>query len=118
VLFIDARTIGTLVDRTHRGLSDDEMGTITDAYHSWRGENNLPSYEDIAGFCASATTEQIAEHRYVLTPGRYVGTEEPDDDGEPIQEKIQRLKAELFAEFADSDRLQAEVRSALETLDA
>jgi type I restriction enzyme M protein len=118
VLFIDARTIGTLVDRTHRELSDDEMATITGAYHSWRGEPNLPKYEDIPGFCASATTEQIAEQRYVLTPGRYVGTEEAEDDDEPITDRLLRLTNELFAEFDDSDRLQASVRSALETLDA
>jgi type I restriction enzyme M protein len=71
----------------------------------------------VAGFCASATTEQIAEHRFVLTPGRYVGAEDVEDDGEPIEEKLARLKAELFAAFDESDRLQEGVREALERVD-
>jgi type I restriction enzyme M protein len=117
VLFIDARTIGHLVDRRHRELTDDEIARIADTYHAWRGEPGAGSYEDQAGFCASATTEQIAEHRFVLTPGRYVGAEDVEDDGEPIEEKLARLKAELFAAFEESDRLQQGVREALERVD-
>jgi type I restriction enzyme M protein len=118
VLFIDARKLGHLVDRTHRELSDDEIARIADTFHAWRGEPGAGSYEDVAGFCASATTEQIAEHRFVLTPGRYVGAEDVEDDGEPIEEKLARLKAELFAAFDESDRLEDRVRAALEQLDA
>jgi type I restriction enzyme M protein len=117
VLFIDARKIGYMADRTHREFADEDMARIADTYHAWRGEPGAAPYEDVAGFCASATVEQIAEHRYVLTPGRYVGTEDAEDDGEPIEEKIARLKGELFAAFEDSDRLQARVRAALEQID-
>jgi type I restriction enzyme M protein len=118
VLFIDARKLGHLVDRTHRELTEEEIARIADTYHAWRGEPDAGSYEDVAGFCASANTEQIAEHRFVLTPGRYVGAEDLEDDGEPIEEKLTRLKAELFAAFEESDRLQVRVRAALEQLDA
>ena len=117
MLFIDARKLGAMVDRTHRGLSDDEIARIATTYHAWRGEPGAGKYEDVPGFCASASVEQIAQHNFVLTPGRYVGSEEPEDDGEPIQEKIARLKSELFAAFEESDRLQARVRQALGRLD-
>jgi type I restriction enzyme M protein len=117
VLLIDARKLGHLVDRTHRELTNDEIARITGTYHAWRGEPDAGSYGDVAGFCASATTEQIAEHRFVLTPGRYVGAEDIEDDGEPIEEKLARLKADLFAAFEESDRLQQEVREALERVD-
>ena len=117
VLFIDARQIGYMADRTHREFTDADVARIADTYHAWRGEPGAPAYEDVPGFCASATVEQIAEQRFILTPGRYVGTEEAEDDGEPIEEKIARLKAELFTAFEKSDRLQARVRAALERVD-
>ncbi len=116
VLFIDARKLGTMVDRTHRELTDDDITKIANTYHSWRGEPDAGEYKDVPGFCASATIEQITEHRFVLTPGRYVGSEETEDDGEPIQEKIARLKLELYEAFEESDRLQRRARSALEAL--
>jgi len=117
VLFIDCRKLGVLVDRTHRELTDDEMARVTGAYHAWRGEPDAGAYKDMPGFCASATVEQIAEHRFVLTPGRYVGAEEVEDDGELIGDKIARLTAELYETFDESDRLQARVRTALGRLD-
>jgi len=117
VLFIDARKLGVMVDRTHRELFDEDMVRIAGTYHAWRGEPDARAYEDIPGFCASATVRQIAEHRFVLTPGRYVGSEAAEDDGEPIGEKITRLKSELFAAFEESDRLQERVREALERID-
>ncbi|MFZ2057499.1 MAG: class I SAM-dependent DNA methyltransferase [Acidimicrobiales bacterium] len=116
VLFIDARKLGHLVDKTHRELTNEEIARIAGTYHAWRGEPSAGSYDDVAGFCACATAEQIAEHRFVLTPGRYVGAEDVEDDGEPIEEKLVRLKAELFAAFDESDRLQARVRAALEQI--
>ena len=116
VLFIDARKLGTMIDRTHRELFDEDTAKIADKYHAWRGEPGAQTYEDVSGFCASVTSEQIAEHRFVLTPGRYVGTEKTEDDGEPTAEKIARLKCELFAAFEESDRLQARVREALSRL--
>jgi type I restriction enzyme M protein len=117
VLFIDARNLGVMVDRTHRELTDDNIARIADTYHAWRGEPGAADYIDIPGFCATATLEQIAEHRHVLTPGRYVGAEQADDDGEPIDEKIKRLTDRLYDAFYESDRLQDEVRTALRALD-
>jgi type I restriction enzyme M protein len=117
VLFIDARKLGVMVDRTHRELTDEDIGRIAATYHAWRAEPDAGAYEDVPGFCASATVEQIAAHRFVLTPGRYVGSEEAEDDGEPIVEKIARLTRELYEAFEESDRLQARVRAALERID-
>lgn len=117
VLFIDCRKLGALVDRTHRELTDDEMSSVTTTYHAWRGEPGAGAYDDIPGFCASATVQQIAEHRFALTPGRYVGAEEVEDDSELIGDKIARLTRELYEAFDESDRLQTRVREALSRLD-
>jgi type I restriction enzyme M protein len=116
VLFIDARKLGQLVDRTHRELFPDDMAKIADVYHSWRGEPGLPKYDNIPAFCASVTTSQIAEHHFVLTPGRYVGTEDIEDDGEPTNDKIARLKAELIEAFEESHQLEVTIRKFLEGL--
>jgi len=117
VLFIDARKLGEMVDRTHRELADDDIARIADTYHAWRGEPDAGEYQDLPGFCASAKIEQVAEHRFVLTPGRYVGSEAADEDDEPIADKIDRLKRELYEAFEESDRLQERVRAALERVD-
>jgi type I restriction enzyme M protein len=117
VLFIDARKLGILVDRTHRELTDEEIARIAGCYHAWRREPDVGAYEDTPGFCASATVPQISENRFVLTPGRYVGSEEAKDDGEPIQQKLLRLKSELFDALDESDRLEGRVRVALERVD-
>jgi len=116
VLFIDARNLGALVDRTHRELPIADIERIAGTYHSWRGEPGSGSYQELSGFCASKTTAQIREHNFVLTPGRYVGSEETEDDGEPIGEKIHRLKTQLFAAFEENDRLESKVRHALESI--
>ena len=79
-LFIDSRKLGTLVDRTHRELSVEEITRIAKTYHAWRGEKGAGKYEDILGFCKSAPKEEIASHGHVLTPSRYVGAEETEDD--------------------------------------
>ncbi len=94
-LFIDARKLGELIDRTHRELSDEEITRIASTYHAWRGEKDAGEYEDIAGFCKSASLEEIESHGHVLTPGRYVGAEEIEDDGEPFEEKMKRLTGTL-----------------------
>ncbi len=86
VLFIDARKMGVLVDRRHRELTDDEVQKIASTYHAWRGEGG--KYEDVAGFCSAVKLDEIKTHRHILTPGRYVGAEEVEDDGEPFEEKI------------------------------
>jgi len=112
-LFIDARQMGAMVDRTHRELTDDDIARIARAYHAWRGEDGAGDYEDIPGFCKSTTTEQITEHGYVLTPGRYVGAADAEGDGEPFDEKMKRLTAELREQFAESARLEEEIRANL-----
>ncbi len=116
VLFIDGRELGTMVDRTHRELTDDDIGRVATTFHSWRGEPGADEYVDVPGFCASATIDQIAVHRDVLTPGRYVGTEETELDEEPLDERIRRLSTELFEAFQDSDRLQRRIRGSLRSL--
>ena len=117
VLFVDARKLGQLVDRTHRELSPEDMALVAGSYHSWRGESGVPTYQDIPGFCASITTDEIARNRFLLSPGRYVGAGESEDDGEPIKDKVDRLRSELLAIFDESDRLQAKIKAALELID-
>jgi type I restriction enzyme M protein len=94
-LFIDARKLGIMIDRVHRELDDDDIRKIADTYHAWRGDKEVGDYEDVPGFCRSATLEDIRQHNHVLTPGRYVGMAEVEDDGEPFEEKMARLIASL-----------------------
>jgi type I restriction enzyme M protein len=126
-LFIDARKLGTLIDRVHRELTDADLQKITTTYHVWRSstenlklktENSGVGYADVPGFCFSATTEQIASHGHVLTRGRYVGAQEVEDDGEPFEKKMPRLVAELEAQFADSAKLEKTIRQNLKLLRA
>ena len=115
-LFIDARKMGTLIDRVHRELTDDDLQRITSTYHNWRGEPGQGPYQDLPGFCKSATTSEIAAHGHVLTPGRYVGAEEAEDDGDPFEEKMPRLVAELHAQFAESAKLEEAIKANLRGL--
>ena len=115
-LFIDARKMGELVDRTHRELSEDDLDRISRAYHAWRGEKGAGEYEDIPGFCKSATTEDIKAGGYVLTPGRFVGTEEAEDDGIPFADKMAELTAALSEQFAQSATLENEIKKNLAAL--
>lgn len=112
-LFIDARKLGSLIDRVHRELLEGDLERISGTYHCWRGADGAGDYEDVPGFCKSATTAEIAAHGYVLTPGRYVGAEEVEDDGEPFEQKMPRLVAELTAQFAESAKLEAAIRANL-----
>jgi type I restriction enzyme M protein len=109
-LFIDARKLGTLIDRVHRELLEDDLEKISGTYHRWRGANGADAYQNVPGFCKSATTAEIAAHGHVLTPGRYVGAAKVEDDGEPFEEKMPRLVAELEAQFAESARLEQAIR--------
>ena len=109
-LFIDAHKMGHLIDRTHREFSDEEISRIADTYHAWRGEKDAGKYKDTPGFCKSSTIEDIRAHGHVLTPGRYVGAEDIADDGEPFDEKMKRLTAKLEEQFAESARLEAQIR--------
>ncbi len=112
-LFIDARKMGVLVDRTHRELTDEEITRIAGTYHAWRGEKDAGKYADMPGFSKSATLEEIKQHGYVLTPGRYVGAEEAEDDGEPFEEKMRRLTAQLEEQFAEGAQLEIRIRENL-----
>ena len=114
VLFIDARSLGYMVDRAERALSDDDIARIAGTFHAWRGISaDAGEYEDVAGFCSSATLAEIKDADYALTPGRYVGTAEAEDDGEDLDEKIARLTGELLEAMDESARLDAVVREQL-----
>ncbi len=115
-LFIDARQLGTMVDRTHRELTEADICKIADTYHAWRGQPGLPAYADVPGFCKAAATEDIREHNHILTPGRYVGIPEREADEEPFEDKMARLTVQLYEQFAESTRLEAEIRANLEEL--
>ena len=116
--------MGTLIDRVHRELTDADLTKIVSTYHAWRGDSvaitnsksHISNYSDIAGFCKSATTAEIAAHGHVLTPGRYVGAEEVEDDGDPFAEKMPRLVAELHAQFAESAKLEQVINANLRGL--
>jgi type I restriction enzyme M protein len=113
-LFIDARNMGFLISRTLRDLRDAEMERIAATYHAWRtGEGE---YGDVPGFCKSAVLDEIAGHGYVLTPGRYVGAADVEDDGEPFAEKMERLTATLREQFAEGERLQRIIEENLRRL--
>lgn len=109
-LFIDARNMGTLIDRVHRELSAEDIGRIAVTYHAWRGEKKAGTYEDVPGFCKSVALDEIREHGYVLTPGRYVGAAAVEDDGVPFDEKMKQLTAQLYEQFAESERLEAVIK--------
>ncbi|WP_235864847.1 class I SAM-dependent DNA methyltransferase [Pseudothauera lacus] len=116
VLFIDARKMGVLVDRTRRELTDEEVQKIADTYHAWRGEAAAGEYADLPGFCKSATLDEIRKHGHVLTPGRYVGAAEQEEDGEPFEEKMARLSAQWRAQRAEAARLDAAIEANLKAL--
>lgn len=117
-LFIDARKMGTLVDRVHRELAPENIRRIADTYHAWRGDKDakVPAYENVPGFCYAATVEEIRKHDHVLTPGRYVGAEDVADDGEPFDEKMKRLSATLREQCAEGARLDAAIWKNLKEL--
>ncbi|HET7259176.1 MAG TPA: class I SAM-dependent DNA methyltransferase [Candidatus Acidoferrum sp.] len=115
-LFIDARKMGFLVDRTHRELLPEEIARIAHSYHSWRGEKDAGKYSDIPGFCKSASMEEVAAYGNTLTPGRYVGAEEAEDEDMPFEEKIKLLTGELESQFAKSAGLEKAIRKNLRSI--
>ena len=143
-LFMDARKLGEMIDRKHKTLTEEDIKKIADTYHTWRGEmasmetgqtllaaeqstieNYLKEsgereepegYEDIPGFCKTATIDEIRKNGYILTPGRYVGMEEIEDDGIPFEEKMAELSATLYEQFAEAARLEAAIKRNLEVL--
>ncbi len=114
-LFIDARNMGEMIDRTHRAFSKDDIKKIADTYHAYRGTNGQ-KYEDVAGFCKAATLDEIAKNDYVLTPGRYVGLAKQEDDGVPYEVTMKQLTNELKEQFEKSNKLQAEIKDVLKEL--
>lgn len=110
VLFIDARKLGHMIDRKVRELSEEDIRKIADTYQNWRQGKE---YEDIQGFCKEASLEDIGNQDYILTPGRYVGIEQEEDDGEAFEDKMQRLTSELSQMFEESNELQKEIRKSL-----
>ena len=124
VLFIDARKLGRLIDRVHRELTTEEIQRIAQTYHAWRGADDplrnphseVRTYSDIPGFCKSATLDEIRGHGHVLTPGRYVGAEDAEDDGEPFEQKMKRLTATLEEQFAESAKLEKVIEVSLKGL--
>ena len=116
ILFIDARKLGRMVDRTHREITGDDISRITDAYHAWRGEPGAIPYADVPGFCKSATLEEVRSHGHVLTPGSYVGTGPHAGDGEPFADKMARLTAQWREQQIESARLNAAIEANLERL--
>jgi type I restriction enzyme M protein len=113
VLFIDARKLGRLVDRTRREFADTDIETIAKAYHAWRGEPDAGAYEDVPGFSKAAKLEEIKGHNYVLTPGRYVGAADAEEDDVPFEEKFGALKVRLDEQFANARALENKITAQL-----
>ena len=111
-LFIDARKMGYMVDRKHRDFTKEDIQKLADTFTAFQ-EGTL---EDVKGFCAVVSTEDIAKQDYILTPGRYVGIEEQEDDGEPFEDKMKRLTSELSDLFKQSDALQEEIKDKLKAI--
>ena len=113
VLFIDTRTLGRMVDRTHRELTDEDIARIADTYHAWRGEEEAGDYADVPSFCRAASLEEVRKHGHVLTPGRYVGAAPQEEDDEPFEDKMKRLVAQLRNQQAEGAKLDAAIAANL-----
>lgn len=101
-----------MADRTTKEFSKEDIKKVADTYHAWKGTNDV-SYEDIAGFCHSTRIEEVQKQEYILTPGRYVGLAEEEEDSEPFEEKMERLTSTLSEQFAKSHELEDEIRKVL-----
>jgi hypothetical protein len=108
--------MGEMITRAQRQLTEANIERIASTYNTWRSREQHGEYEDVAGFSRAASREEIVANGYVLTPGRYVGVVKAEADDEPIDEKIARLKSELYAEFERGRELEAEIRTRLEAL--
>jgi len=120
VLFIDARNMGEMISRKNKALTNDEIIEIADTYHAWRGEKTenpeFGSYEDRPGFCMSASLADIEKQGFVLTPGRYVGIPDEEDDGIPFEDKMNDLTSELAKQMEEGVKLDAEIKNNLESI--
>src|SRR5262249_17288369 len=112
-LFIDARKLGTLVDRTRKEFSEDDIERIAHTYHAWRGENRGGADAEVWGLCQDAKESGNMAHNYVLTPGRYVGSADSEDEELPFDERFSALKATLDAQFNAADDLAKSIRKQL-----
>lgn len=116
-LFIDARKLGTMIDRVHRELTDADIALIADTYHAWRGDKGFKQkYTDTPGFCKAALLEDIRGHGHILTPGRYVGAADVEEDDEPFNEKMKRLTATLREQMKQSAKLDKAINANLEAI--
>jgi type I restriction enzyme M protein len=116
MLFVDARKLGTLIDRVHRELSDADIARIAATHHAWRGDKEAGEYADVPGFCKSVTLDDIRRHGHVVAPGRYVGTGVAEDDDEPFADKMRRLAVTLRQQQAEAESLDAAISSGLRAL--
>lgn len=116
VLFIDARKMGSMIDRVHRELTDVDISNIARTYHAWRGDEETVEYHDVLGFCKSTALNEISNQAYVLTPGRYVGTEAYEDDGEPFEDKMKRLTTNLRKQMLESQEMDSIIEANLKEL--
>ena len=116
VLFIDARNLGVMIDRRHKELTPEDVDKIVSVYHAWRGEKDSIKYEDVPGFCKSVKLEEIEKHNFILTPGRYVGVPEEEDDGEPFEDKMKKLTSELKEQFVEGKKLEGEIKQNLKSI--
>lgn len=114
ILFIDASDVGFMADRTHREFTNEDIATISSLYHEWRKKDG--KYEDVKGFCKSATLEDVTKYNFVLTPGRYVGIKEEEDDGIPFEDKMKDLTAKLAEQMAEEKRLDEEIKKQLKNV--
>ena len=114
ILFIDARKMGAMIDRRHRELTEEDVAKIASVYHAWRGEAG--KYEDVLGFCKSVKMDEIEKHGFILTPGRYVGAEEEEEDEELFEEKMKRLTSQLGEQMKEGQKLDAEIKKNLESV--
>ena len=115
-LFIDARKLGNMIDRVHRELTNGEVRRIVETYHAWRGDSGMGKYADVPGFCKSAKLDDILEYGSVLTPGRYVGIEDIEDDEIPVEERMMQLSTKLNEQLTESEELGVRIRKNLGTL--
>ena len=116
ILFIDARNLGTMIDRRHKELTNEEIKKISDTYHTWRGELKNKKYQDITGFCKSASLEEIRKHKYILMTGIYVGAEEEEDDPEKFEKKMKRLTFDLGKQMDEGKKLDSKIKKNLASI--
>jgi len=114
ILFIDARKLGFMADRTRREFGDVDIKKIADCYHAWRGEEGVGTYADEPGFCKAAKLEEVQRHNFVLTPGRYVGAPDADEDALPFAERFAALAVLAEQQLQDSERINTELRAVIQ----